>query len=200
MCALFRAPLLRCCLRCLVRASLAARPGRSAAGASSGGALSEVLSRPRMHAWAYRTDGRVIFSADQLIASLPNRGLLHHRLEGVHLKAIQALWPRAGRSALLIALYILPASCNNVQRAAARPQDAAPQVERQGHFLSVDAARPGLDRGAAHLSPPAFERARSRLFGCLLAHIAAPPDATASAPSEDARFALVLRRARRQVL
>ena len=36
---LFRAPLLRCCLRCLLRASLAARPGRSAAGLGSGGGL-----------------------------------------------------------------------------------------------------------------------------------------------------------------
>ena len=81
----------------------------------------------------------------------------------------------------------------------ARPQDAAPQVERQGHFLSVDAARPGLDRGAAHLSPPAFERARSRLFGCLLAPIAAPPDATPSAPLKNARLPQLLRRARRQV-
>ena len=58
---LVRAPLLRCCLRCLVRASLAGQPGALRPEPSSGGALSEVLSRPGMHGWAYRTDGWVIF-------------------------------------------------------------------------------------------------------------------------------------------
>ena len=58
---LFRAPLLRCCLRCLVRASLAA--WRSAAGAELRRGLSEVLSRPGMHGGVFGMDGRVIFLA-----------------------------------------------------------------------------------------------------------------------------------------
>ena len=75
---LVRAPLLRCCLRCLGRASLAAQPGALQAEPSSGGALFEVLSRPGTHGGLFGMDGRVIFLATGLSAphASPLGGLL----------------------------------------------------------------------------------------------------------------------------